>query len=495
MDYIIVGGGISGLYLAYKLSKDVRFTNNKIILFESRDRFGGRIHTFNKKINGINYRWEAGAGRFNNNHKLLIELIKDLKLDKKINKISANNNFLPNKYYKNYTDNTTPYKYIREVIKLSKKNKTSDLRKYTFMELSIKLIGKKKSKFIYDSYGYYSELSVMNAYDAIHLFKIGMNPKHQFYSLNGGLSQIINKIVTLLKRSGIILKKKSIVTDISYSKNTNNFNVTVNNKKYSTLSLILAIPKPNLTKFKILNKIKKDLNSIKCEPLERIYAVYPKKNGKVWFDDLIKTTTNNKLRYLIPINKNNGTIMISYTDGIFTKYWHNLELKNDKELKNKINKHVNKLFSKKIDPPIYLKSHYWSCGAGYWKKNINSNIISKKIIKPFTNMNLYICGENYSLNQAWIEGALETSKDVINKLDQSTYTLSNLKTHKLKRNAWLIVDKNVYNVTNWIDKHPGGKIIMNGIGKDSTKIFKMIGHSKNAYSMLKKFKIGKLNSF
>ena len=38
---------------------------------------------------------------------------------------------------------------------------------------------------------------------------------------------------------------------------------------------------------------------------------------------------------------------------------------------------------------------------------------STKILKPFENDNLYICGSNYSQRQAWAEGALETSEEVI----------------------------------------------------------------------------------
>jgi len=54
-------------------------------------------------------------------------------------------------------------------------------------------------------------------------------------------------------------------------------------------------------------------------------------------------------------------------------------------------------------------------GSYTWKKNYDSEIISKYIINPINN--IYICGETYSLfNQAWIEGALETSDKVVKKI-------------------------------------------------------------------------------
>ena len=43
-DIIIIGGGIAGLFTAYKL----RDTGLRIILLESSNRLGGRIHTVTK---------------------------------------------------------------------------------------------------------------------------------------------------------------------------------------------------------------------------------------------------------------------------------------------------------------------------------------------------------------------------------------------------------------------------------------------------------------
>ena len=72
-DVIIIGGGISGLFLAYKLSD----TDLKIILIESKDSLGGRVKTIQQK----NLSFEAGAARFHSSHSKLITLINDLNLE------------------------------------------------------------------------------------------------------------------------------------------------------------------------------------------------------------------------------------------------------------------------------------------------------------------------------------------------------------------------------------------------------------------------------
>ena len=79
-DIIIVGGGISGLFLAYKL-KD---TKQDILVIEKEKEFGGRVHTMYK----TDYHYECGAARFSNTHHKLITLIHELGLGDQIVKQS-----------------------------------------------------------------------------------------------------------------------------------------------------------------------------------------------------------------------------------------------------------------------------------------------------------------------------------------------------------------------------------------------------------------------
>jgi protoporphyrinogen oxidase len=75
-DLIIVGGGISGLFLYYKLLN----TGKKILLLEKNEIFGGRILQCEEDINSHKYSFPKGAGRFNVNHVEVIKLLKELKL-------------------------------------------------------------------------------------------------------------------------------------------------------------------------------------------------------------------------------------------------------------------------------------------------------------------------------------------------------------------------------------------------------------------------------
>ena len=88
----------------------------------------------------------------------------------------------------------------------------------------------------------------------------------------------------------------------------------------------------------------------------------------------------------------------------------------------------------------------------------------------------------------------QNSKNAKNAKKHKVYTLEEVKKHNKKTDAWLIINSKVYNVTSWINNHPGGLIIMKGVGKDASTLYEKIKHSKNADSILKKFYIGELKN-
>jgi protoporphyrinogen oxidase len=417
-DIIIIGCGISGLNSAYQLlSKNPQL---KILLLEKNNYLGGRIKTFTKKINNHNYIWEEGAGRLNDNHKLFLNLIKEFGLLNNLSKISSEITFYPSKgtvyTQNNEFSNKSPFDYIQKIINYSKKDKKENIQKYTFKNYCRNVLSEKEIKFILDSFGYYAQLIKMNAYNAIKLFNEGMNPTLQFYHLGPGMDMIIKKLQeNIIKKNGEILLNSNVL-NINYNESTKIFNVFLEKKDYQSKFCIFAIPKPELLKFNILKNIHNELNAINYKSLCRIYSVFKKKD--IWFKNISKCTTNNNSRYIIPIDKEHGLIMISYSDSKFADYWNKLYLDDKKQFINKLKENIYKTYGKKIENPIYTKPSYWKCAIGFWKKNKDSNILSNKIIHPFNNINLFICGENYSETQGWIEGALETSYKVVNKINK-----------------------------------------------------------------------------
>uniref|UniRef100_A0A1B0GBU5 Cytochrome b5 n=2 Tax=Glossina TaxID=44049 RepID=A0A1B0GBU5_GLOMM len=65
--------------------------------------------------------------------------------------------------------------------------------------------------------------------------------------------------------------------------------------------------------------------------------------------------------------------------------------------------------------------------------------------------------------------------------------------HNDNNNSWLIIHNNVYDVTAFLNEHPGGEeVLLEQAGKDATENFEDVGHSSDAREMMKKYKIGEL---
>jgi monoamine oxidase len=432
-DIILLGGGIAGIYTTYKLLQTN--PNLSILLLESTERFGGRVFTTTK----LNL--EAGAGRFSSKHKHLLKLIKELGLEKKIKKAGSSVEYFPIRPQQSqhklpsifssileiYTGK--PVNQLQElvatVIIASKLERKLYLQSVSFIEYATTILSKEEIQYIKDAFGYYSELVIMNAHDAIILME-NLNPNNKFYILQGGLSQIIEEMIFQIKKkkpNQNILKRNQKVIKIIRNPNSNiNINTTPiysieteSGNTYYTNKIIAALPKQALEKISFFKSLKSDFNKIICAPLCRIYSTFREKD-KSWLQNLPKFTTNNNLRMVIPINPT--TIMISYTDNKYAEYWHNLYKKEGIEkVEDKIAEYIKESTNITIPKPLETYIFYWSCGVGYWGIDADSQEISQKMVKPIQNEEVYICGEHYSeRNQQWMEGALETSISVLQKI-------------------------------------------------------------------------------
>ncbi|CAF4857405.1 unnamed protein product [Pieris macdunnoughi] len=72
-------------------------------------------------------------------------------------------------------------------------------------------------------------------------------------------------------------------------------------------------------------------------------------------------------------------------------------------------------------------------------------------------------------------------------------TLEEVKKHRRKNSVWIVIHNDVYDVTSYLEEHPGGEdALLEVAGQDGTQAFEDVGHSDDAREILKKFKIGSL---
>lgn len=77
----------------------------------------------------------------------------------------------------------------------------------------------------------------------------------------------------------------------------------------------------------------------------------------------------------------------------------------------------------------------------------------------------------------------------------NVFTYSQVAEHNTSDSAWIIINNNVYDITQFLDTHPGGdEIILEMTGNDATQDFQDIGHSNDALGFLKAMKIGSVDT-
>ncbi|XP_018574979.1 cytochrome b5-like [Anoplophora glabripennis] len=74
-----------------------------------------------------------------------------------------------------------------------------------------------------------------------------------------------------------------------------------------------------------------------------------------------------------------------------------------------------------------------------------------------------------------------------------TITLEEVSWHDHARDCWIIIYDRVYDITDFLEEHPGGSdILLEYAGREASVAFRGSGHSAQAIRALDKFCIGEL---
>ena len=503
MSNIIIGGGITGMYLAYKLTK--LHPDCPLTIIEKTNRLGGRVLT--KTINGS--KLEIGAGRFSENHKILKGLIKELGLEKDIITLPKKKfYYVNNKLIKTDKELLKHFKIKRFdtiheiwqfVLDFTEKYDPKKLINLTVHEVLYSILQKNEVDLLIATYLYTTKIFYSNALTSFRSIFADYDVfGNTMYIIKGGMEKVIDKMRSMLVKKGVDILLLHDVETIHKTCIT----VSNNNTKFSIKykNLFLCVTRFDVLNFKgLFTKSNKKVisRSLAAGSLMRVYAQYPVKNGKSWFSDLQKIHSDNELQFIIPINPKKGLIMISYSSDKLADYWNNIGGK--KEVENKIHKLLDKMFpDKDIPRPKWLTIHYWKKATHFWNPGYDPKKV-EKVLKKYDN--IHVLGEAFSYRQAWMEGGLEMANNLLEsdpKLSKTPLSKVPLKTkgkkqqyddlpiitkkelmkHNTKKSIWSSIKDPktkitfVYDFTKWAWKHPGGSAHIVAIaGKDATKLF------------------------
>ncbi|KAK1670930.1 hypothetical protein QYE76_059089 [Lolium multiflorum] len=75
------------------------------------------------------------------------------------------------------------------------------------------------------------------------------------------------------------------------------------------------------------------------------------------------------------------------------------------------------------------------------------------------------------------------------------FTLEEVAKHSSKDDCWLVIGGKVYNVTKFLDDHPGGDdVLLSSTAKDATDDFEDVGHSTTARAMMDEYYVGEIDA-
>lgn len=469
-DVIIIGGGISGLFTLDQLKK--YYPNLKILLLERSNSTGGRIKT--QYFQNGQFQFETGPWRFNGNHHNLKSIINDYHLEFQINSssssestvfsIDSNNKNISNNKKKtlkstpglSYFDNII----YRENINLANHNN----------EIS-------KVPLIMDS--------TSSVYD------ITKRKGKIFYVLLKGFSNLVKLLESKNQKN---IKINSKVTDVKvnqdqtyqvfFSERNNN---QYNSKKISAKNIILCLPPKDFANWTISKKFLLPLvNSVNTIPLHHIYGYC--KDLKKFYNNQFLINTDSPLSQIISGEFNNNWFQVSYSGGERALYWNRLKMTKPEIMMDQLNYQLKKMnLNLKISK---YQSFYWENAIHYWipnfKFNLKQNLLNSIHPDPVNLPNLFCAGEAFSSYQGWIEGALQTSKLVIN-------TFNNIQNNKYlfhpinisKKFQYVIIDNRILDIAKWKQVHPGSKqAIDNHLYEDISQLFRFINHKNYSWAIV-----------
>jgi len=389
MKIVIIGAGLTGLYLGYLL----KHINIDVDIYEKTSRPGGKINTvrlFNTDI-------DCGADIIFPQHLNILSLLAKLKIDIKTNKMDIISQ------QKNYSEFI---KCLNKIELQYKKDKTTDISAYIYIK---SILSKDEFTIFIDN--------IFNTF--ILEMEISDFMKYNFYDLN-----LINSKISINGRTSILIDKLAsyvqdrlylnhLVQEITYMPITNKYLLQINDSYINADKVIIttniSIKKMRLN---IPNQITSQLDNIRSLPWLKIFTLHSDDLRQLLDNKMIQT----KLLFTnIYINKNNSKILnLENIIGDNASILYNMIKTEDSlKIKNFIYTFLKKETNLDLPSIIDFGYCYWSNGYNINLKQIKSNF--------YRSYSLILTGEWVHPYHGTLEGACMSAIDTFNIIKKYEY--------------------------------------------------------------------------
>lgn len=417
-DIIIIGAGIAGLYAAYNIKKMSPKTSYLILEKNNKSSIGGRINT--SSFYGASIVSGAGIGR-NDTNPILKKLMKELDVPFQKTKTVID--------YSQLLPESKQYDVVKiiDFLKAEYSRNTEKYSKMTFKEFATEMIGEKHYK-LFTIYCGYTDYEKADVYET--LYNYGMDDTKGGWDVlylswkelidklcdnigydNIKTSTTVSEIVNLRAGAGAdALEGKHAYEIKSEESHTYYCNKVIVATTISSIMKLISHHNKSLEPF---------YKQIHEQPFLRLYAKFDKSSNEI-MKSYVKhyTIVPGPLQKIIPMDTDKGVYMIAYSDNQSATVLKN-HLKNTPENRKAYEKIVEQ--SLNIQPPnslkiVGIKDFYFDEGTHYFSplRGFNNR---KEFLHAVQHplLGVLVVGEAVSDYQGWVEGALRSVKNVLNK--------------------------------------------------------------------------------
>ena len=397
-DFIVIGGGISGLYAMTRIHQ--KYPHAKLLLLEKNKMGGGRVGT--SSFCGTSVNIGAGIGRKS----------KDVTLQRLLKEY----NIRTREYQGSNTYANIPREDVHEIMKTlnSKYNDSNEtVKSKTFKQFAQLVLGERVYRNFVISTGF-SDFEKADIYET--LFFYGMDDNYGNMATYIGIpwTELIHKLYTSIHRLVKINQEVKSITLL----HDNGFQICTQNAIYDTKKVVLATTVDTVRKLLPTYSIYHDIQG---QPFLRVYGKFALGSRDAMRELCTKTTVvNGPLQMIIPINVADGIYMIAYSDNKSALSLHP-HCGNTEKNRHFFATEVQHALG--LEEPLKLtqmKSFFWNIGTHYYTPLTGKCSRRQFIYKAqHPTKNLYVVGEMVSRDQGWVEGALKSVDCILPALLES----------------------------------------------------------------------------
>jgi len=440
----IVGGGLSGVYMAYQLQK--HNNNLRVAIFEASGHLGGRLFSVDNDEDNDDNQDELGAMRiFKSQHKPMVDLIEEVGCSLVPFSLEDGENIF---YYKgermvknnaviSKKNNKHPLEIKREVMKKffeangGEENvdawNNKELRNLSLRDL-FKKYGATDEEFkSYISYSGYDLLDddVTASLQVAEGVLYGSSLSDDQCYIREGYQEVCKRLADKCKAKVLL---NTTVKSVKYAPDGKTRMLKCEGlsgkRNVSAKVVVLSLPRnpaEKLLKSKGSKGISKDrvsvLDAVKVFPLFKCFVEWERVPGKKqWWKELGflqgKSTTDLNIRQLHYYDNED---LLVYSSGEYAVKWDKEFQKSPLKAKMKVLKMIKTVHNvTDIPDPDFEQTiyKYWPNGSHKWRKGVDVEKSAKLYAVGKDNntddATLYLCGDAMSQHQGWTMGCIQT---------------------------------------------------------------------------------------